>query len=660
MPSPEVAPQRVAVPLQTRGAVQLGALYVTRGVDAELVKALRSGRGAVVLGPRFSGKSSLRVRAARALQSGVDGTGAAPDALPVRCASIEVRSLQGASGGAVYQALCAALARELRLPAVSAFWQRHADAAPVERFRRFVLEEVATAEARTVILLDDLDALQGLPLAVGEVLSALRQAQEALAGAGAPLALTLGYFSSLPLERLVPEAGRGAIGEARTFFLPDFRREELSAFAPALAALSRDGEPVTGWLDEVFGWTGGHPQLTQHLCQQLVARAPAVQSSGSLAPGSSETVLGERVERLVRALFLESDEPLPAEPCLREMAQALIRSPQAAALLALYRRLLSGQPVTPDPLDELQRELRLCGLSTQADDAAGTPRLRPRCRLAATRLGEAWAREQEVRLILREAIEREAAADPRSAGAGLLRGSPLKTAQAWARKNPAALDPREVRVLLASLEAARSEVEAKHQSSAAALQRELRDKPLTRLAASSAHPSVAGGPGDARPSRRLGVALAAVAVLLGLSLAALGSAHRRLARLEHSAREAATRAERAEQALHALQLDQAQRLAAKAPALAGSSPSAAMATTPGSLSFPVAKDAAIIGSPAGARGQAAGLPLLTGASGAGGERRASALPGKNAEPRSEWKVPRSRHAAARARWTCPVPGRPAE
>ena len=184
-PRPEAAPQRAAVPLQTRGAVQLGALYVARAVDAELVKALRAGRGAVVLGPRFSGKSSLRVRVARALQCGTDGDGALPDAPPIRCASIEARSLQAASSGAAYQALCAALAKELRLPAVNAFWQRHAEAPPVERFRRFVLEEVATTDARTVILLDDLDALQALPLEVGEVLSALRQAQEALAGADA-------------------------------------------------------------------------------------------------------------------------------------------------------------------------------------------------------------------------------------------------------------------------------------------------------------------------------------------------------------------------------------------------------------------------------------------------------------------------------------------
>jgi hypothetical protein len=286
--------------------VQLGALYVARAVDAELVKALRAGREAVVLGPRFSGKSSLRVRAARALQCGVDGDGALPDATPIRCASIEARSLQAASIGAAYQALCAALAKELRLPTVNAFWPRHAEAPPAERFRRFVLEEVATTDARTVILLDDLDALQALPLEVGEVLSALRQAQEALASAGAPLALTLGYFSSLPLERLVPGPGRSAA----TFVLPDFSWQEMSAFAPALAALARDGEPAPGWLDAVFAWTGGHPQLTQHLCQQLVARAPAPHADEEIGPPLPEEPLVQASDLLRRLEALRALEPV--------------------------------------------------------------------------------------------------------------------------------------------------------------------------------------------------------------------------------------------------------------------------------------------------------------------------------------------------------------
>lgn len=554
-PAVEAPAPRAGVPLQTRGAVQPGALYVTRAVDAAVVAALQAGQWTVVLGPRFSGRSSLRVRVAQALlvappELPQDGVPA-----PRRCAAIELRTLQAASSGAAYLLVCSTLATQLRLPAANGFWQRHSEEPPAERFRRFLCEEVASAELHTVILLDDLDALTTLPLDAAEFLGLLGQVQATLA-AGEKGSLTVGAFSTVPLEQL---AGHSGGWEARRFLLPDFTRLELAAFAPALAALWLDGGTTEeDWLEAIFAWTSGHPQLTQHVCQQLVARAPTGTDAAARA------LPEERVERLLRSLFLDQEDAVQEEPCLREMVQTLRRSPQAQALLSLYRRLLSGAPVTPDPLDELQRELRLCGLCREAEDAAGALRLRPRCRLIASLLGEDWAREQEVRILLQEAIDketaretaREPAARTPSSGGPLLRGGALKTAQAWARKHPDALRPAEVRVLLASLEAARSEVESKHQSSAAALQRELREKTEGRLRTGLGRPASAVPPPRPAPQRSW-VTIAAMALVLGASLVALASAYRRVARLEQASAQAAARAQHAEQALQQLRADRA-------------------------------------------------------------------------------------------------------
>ena len=547
---------RPSVPLQSRGPVQLGALYITRPVDSAVLTTLQAGRWAVISGPRHSGKSSLRVRTARALQAAaLDAESVPQDARsPRRCATIELRTLQASSSGAAYQLLCSTLAAQLQLPAANEFWQRCSDLPPAERLQRFVLEELASDFTQTVILLDDLDALPMLALDAAEVLGVLQKIQETLVDAGRSSALTVAAFTSVPLKRLAGPSG--ADWDASVFMLPDFTRAELAAFAPALAALSLDGQTgAADWLDAVCAWTGGHPQLTQHVCQQLVARAP-IAAPAAGPGGGNAPVPEERVERLIHALFLDQEDALEQEPGVREMAQALASSPNAQALLSLYRRLLSGTPVTPDPLDELQRELRLCGLCTEAEAPAGTPRLRPRCRLVASLLGEDWAREQEVRLVLQEAIDREQTATTPSSGGALLRGGPLKTAQAWARKNPAALRPAEIRVLLASLEAARSEVEAKHQSSAAALQRELRERTEGRMALGISRPPSLAAPPSVAPTRPWSrLTLAAIGLLLGLSLVALASAYRRVSRLEQDSQQAAARAQRAEQALHALQSD---------------------------------------------------------------------------------------------------------
>jgi hypothetical protein len=513
-PSQEVAPQP-GVPLQTRGAVQPGALYVSRRVDADLLACLEAGRWALVLGPHHSGKSSLRLRL---LQS-----------LPGRKICIQAKALQATSSGAAYLALCTAVASGLGLPMVSSFWQGHLDEPPAERFAHYLLKEVASSAVHTVILIDDFEAL---PLDGTELVLVLRGVHDAVTAAGGALALTVGLFCAVPISRLVTdEEAVRFLSALESFVLADFSRAELTEFGPPLVALCRasDSAQVDDWLDAVYFWTAGHPQLTQHLCQQLVARAP---TSGEPAEPA------ERLERLIQALFLVAEDPaerVEQDPCLRELAQSLLCSPQAAALLALYRRLLSGMLVTPDPLDPLQRELRLCGLCSEYDDPVGTPRLRPRCRLIASALDDSWAREQEVLLLLQEATAAQAAGG-QAAAAGLLRGGQLKTAQAWARKHPQALQPPQLRVLLASLETARSEAEAKHQASAAALQRELRAKAEARrtvpLDASAA------GSLSARPvgllARTGPVLLAITGLALCLALLALVSAQRRASRAEQA------------------------------------------------------------------------------------------------------------------------------
>ena len=519
-----------------------------------------------------------------------------------------------------------------------------------------------------------------------ELLGALGQVRDALAAEGNTQRLTLVFFSTVAPERL---GAAPAPWPAERFWLADFTRAELAAFGPALAALVRAAEPALlhGWLDAVFDWTAGQPQLTQHLCQQLVVRAPP--SGGPAGAPASEGTSdpGDRVERLVRTLFLEQEDPIDEDPCLREMAQRLTRSPQAPALLALYRRLLSGVPVTPDPLDAVQQELRLSGLAAAADDPAGTPRLRPRGRLVTTLLGESWAREHEVRLILQEAIAGESATDERAPAGKLLRGVPLKNAQAWARKHPEALRPPEVRVLLASLEAARSEAETKHQASAAALQRERRDKTELRPLGGLASAPVLSSQGLPIVARSWIPAVVAVGLSVCLVAAALTSAHRRTVRLEHASQEANARALRAEQELLTLRSQRTSPgpapgyAAHVAPALAAVLP---LVASPRQLATPLAGVVTHSSGeplrPAAPRQSAASLARVV--THPGGEPPRPAAPRQPSAP----AVPKvaadrlkpavasppagqktalssgapARHAAARAVGSCPVPGRPAD
>ena len=126
----------------------------------------------------------------------------------------------------------------------------------------------------------------------------------------------------------------------------------------------------------------------------------------------------------------------------------------------------------------------------------GDSHVHPSGRIVGRVFDDEWARTQEARQLLRAAV-----ADGEAAK---LRGAALKTAQTWAARHAEALSATEVRALLVCLEAARQEAEARHQSSAAALQRETRERSEQRTQSTSASVTI----WSPRPSRRSGAGAA--------------------------------------------------------------------------------------------------------------------------------------------------------
>jgi hypothetical protein len=101
-------------------------------------------------------------------------------------------------------------------------------------------------------------------------------------------------------------------------------------------------------LDRVFYWTGGHPYLTQKLCQRI-------------AEAEDGAWIDERIDALVTTMFLAPDAARKEEN-LHFVRSRIEANPARRPLLQLYRRIYKGTVVAVDDRSLVQNHLRLTGL----------------------------------------------------------------------------------------------------------------------------------------------------------------------------------------------------------------------------------------------------------------------------------------------------------
>jgi hypothetical protein len=100
-------------------------------------------------------------------------------------------------------------------------------------------------------------------------------------------------------------------------------------------------------LDHIFGWTNGHPYLTQKLCQEI-AKVPA-------RPWTNA-----EVDRLVEMLFL--GDAAQQEDNIQFVNNYVEASPERRQLVQLYRQIYAGKAVKEDERSPTQNRLKLTGL----------------------------------------------------------------------------------------------------------------------------------------------------------------------------------------------------------------------------------------------------------------------------------------------------------
>lgn len=433
---------------QVGGAVQAGAFYIERKADRELLSALERGEFCYILAPRQIGKTSLRVRAAKRLL-----------AAGVRCVSIDFTNI-GSTSVSIdewYFSIAAEIAEALDLPNPELFWTTHPHLTPVHRWYRFLRNELLDRTSDPVVVfIDEVESVLALPFSSDDFFASIRSAYNLRAEDPAYERLTFCLLGVAAPADLISNSVRTPFNIGREIRLEDFGRGELDAFRPGLEGLGGSPDAL---LDAVYAWTSGHPYMSQRLCDDLVRRGPV----------SDKTEEG-RVDESAYTLFVRNGRTADANLAYAE--KRLDTSPsrgRARQMLHLYRRILNGERAPAEPNNPVQIELRLTGLAAETRADQGEILLRVRNLVFAEVYDHKWLREKEKEQRLAELVERWVASG--RLDDYLLRGAALEDALAWSHgRSDLTLGDHEF--LLAGLNVARREAEARHRLEEAARQQE--------------------------------------------------------------------------------------------------------------------------------------------------------------------------------------------
>jgi tetratricopeptide (TPR) repeat protein len=231
------------------------------------------------------------------------------------------------------------------------FWLNDERLGPLQRWMRAIREVVLRKfRGRVVIFIDEIDAVRSLPFSTDEFFAGIREFFNRRTEDPELERLTFCLLGVATPSDLIRDTRTTPFNVGRRIELTDFTEQEAE---PLAIGLGRSEKVNVSLLGRVIYWTGGHPYLTQRLCQ---------------AVAQDSSVNGERgVDRLCEGLFLSS-RARESDDNLLFVQERLLRSEaDRATLLDLYGQVREHKRVKDDEFNPTVSILRLSGITRVVD-----------------------------------------------------------------------------------------------------------------------------------------------------------------------------------------------------------------------------------------------------------------------------------------------------
>lgn len=342
--------------------------YVTRHADLALLSHLLRGDFCYVLTSRQMGKSSLMVRTAGALrQNGVS------------VAILDLTRLgQNLTPEQWYDGLLVRLGAELKLAdELDEYWvqDRVSRLGPMQRFIGALRDVVLPSrKGNFVIFIDEIDSVRSLPFSSDEFFAGIRELYNSRVIDPEMERISFCLLGVAQPSDLISNVNITPFNIGHRVELTDFTEAEAQPLLQGLGgqqdATGKETNDVAV-LRRVLYWTGGHPYLTQRLCEALAQ--------------TGKSVTRADVDSACEALFLSSRSREKEDNLLFVRDRVLAEKEDRSSILDLYSKVLRGKKIKDDDANPTIDVLRLSGIVSVSNGY-----LKVRNRIYSTVFNRAW------------------------------------------------------------------------------------------------------------------------------------------------------------------------------------------------------------------------------------------------------------------------------